>query len=86
MKRAEIDRKSTFYGELIKRLEENKILYKEASVFTVFNSPFARFAAGYLGVNPWKVIIPISLLITMVLRMVLGLAYSEFILRVMGGR
>lgn len=78
-------KKSEFYEELKRRLEENKRLYKQPSVFTTFDSHLARFVAAYLGVNPWRVLVPLSLLLSLFLRIILGRGYSELVLRVLGG-
>lgn len=80
-----VNRKSDLYFELQKRLEENKQLYRESSVFSVLDSSMMRFVASHLGVNPWKVLVPASLLISLFLRLIMGGIYSEIVLRILGG-
>lgn len=78
--------KSEFHWELQRRLEENKRLYREHSPFVVFDSPFGKFVASHLGTNPWRVLIPVSFLFILMLRIVFGAHFSEFVLRILGGR
>jgi hypothetical protein len=78
--------KRGFYRELERKLAENKKLYGRTSVFHAMDNPLGRFIASYLGTNPWKVIIPASLLVSVFLRLVLGRQYSELVLRALGGR
>jgi hypothetical protein len=77
--------KSNFYKELQRRLEENKRLYRGDSPFVVFDSVLGKFVASYLGVNPWKVLIPFSLVIVIFFRFFLGRTFSELVLKVLGG-
>lgn len=81
-----VHKRNDYYGELKRRLEENKKLYRETSVFTSFDSQFARFIASYLGVNPWRILVPISLLFSILIRLIFGKGYSEFVLAVFGGK
>lgn len=74
-----------FYSELQRRLEENKRLYRGDFPFVVFDSPLGKFVASYLGVNPWKVLIPIAAVVVLFLRLLFGLPFTEFVLRVLGG-
>lgn len=74
-----------FLGELRRRLEENRRLYRHESPFSVLDTPWARFVAPWLGTNPWKVMVPAAFLLTLVLRLVFGRAFSEVVLRVLGG-
>lgn len=75
-----------FSKELRRRLEENRRLYGERSPFVIFDSPFGKFVASHLGVNPWKVLIPASFIVVFLLRVVFGSHFSELVLRVLGGR
>ncbi len=74
-----------FYSQLQHRLDENKRLYREGSPFVVFDTRFGRFVASRLGVNPWKVLIPVSAIGVLALRLFLGPQFSESVLRVLGG-
>lgn len=75
-----------FFEELQRRLDENRRLYRDDSPFSVLDVPWARFLAPLLGVNPWKVMVPAAFLIALFLRLVFGQAFSEAVLRVLGGR
>jgi hypothetical protein len=77
--------KGNFYEELRRRLEENQRLYRGDFPFVVFDTPFGKFVASYLGVNPWKVLMPISFVVVVFFRVLLGRAFSELVLRVLGG-
>jgi len=74
-----------FFEELKRRLEENRRLYREGSPFRILDTPWARFTAAFLGVNPWKVMVPVALLLTLGLRLIFGRAFSELVLKVLGG-
>lgn len=79
-------RPDDFGAELRRRLEENKRLYRGGTPFVIFDSPFGRFVASYLGVNPWKVLIPVSFVTVLLIRAVVGMRFPEFVLRILGGR
>lgn len=83
MKKVSEDR--SFYKELEKRLAENRKIYGKPSFFRIIDNPLGRFIASYLGSNPWKVMVPVSLFLSIFLRLVLGRQYSELVLRVLGG-
>lgn len=72
-----------FSDELQRRLDENRKLYggSEKKVY----DPVLQLVAGSLGVNPWKVIVPVSIFIVLFLRVFLGPGFSEAVLRVLGG-
>lgn len=78
-------RGENFQSLLQKRLEENKKLYGDPG-FLVLDNPLMRFAASYLGVNPWKILVPAAFVLTLAMRLILGPAYSETVLRILGGR
>lgn len=74
-----------FYRELQHRIRENKRLYRDSS-FQLPDSDFMRFTVTYLGFNPWKVIVPVSAVMVLVLRLLFGVSFSEFILDILGGK
>lgn len=78
-------RKGDFYSELRLLLSENKKLYGGDSVFGYLDTPFGRFVAAQLGVNPWKILVPVAAGIAVFLRLVFGRRFSELVLRVLGG-
>lgn len=77
--------RGSFYAQLQWRLEENKKLYKEPRSFVVLDSSFGKFVASQLGVNPWKVLVPVAAAVALILRLIFGREFSDFILRVLGG-
>lgn len=77
------NKRDDLYLELRKRLQENRKLYKGAEYSS--KSRAMRFVASYLGVNPWKVLVPVSLVVVVFMRVLLGKGFSELVLRVLGG-
>src|SRR3972149_10652422 len=63
--------------ELRRRLVGKRRLYRDESPFSVLDTPWARFVAPWLGTNPWKVMVPTALLLTLVLRLIFGREFSE---------
>lgn len=78
-------RESEFNWQLRQRLEENRKLYQSGPQLHIPDTVFARFVASYLGVNPWKVILPGSFFLALILRLVFGAGFSESVLGVLGG-
>lgn len=78
-------KKLVFYRELQSRLQENKRLYRGAGG-GVRETPILKFAAAYLGVNPWKVIFPVSAGLTILIWLAAGEAFPEGVLRILGGQ
>lgn len=78
-------KRTDFYSELRWRLKENKKLYEQPSAFVIFDSAFGKFIASHLGVNPWKVLIPIAFVVVVFCRFLVGRYFSELVLRVLGG-
>jgi hypothetical protein len=77
--------RNVFEKELRKRLLENKRLYQN-SLLASFDLKELKFVASVLGVNPWKVIVPFSLLIAILTRLVFGVQFSETVLDLLGGK
>lgn len=46
---------------------------------------WTRGIGDWLAVNPWRVLVPLSLILYLILRLILGLNYREFILGLFGG-
>ena len=65
-----------FLIELEKRALENKRLIEKSSVAIV---------SLWFGEHPWRIIIPFSFLLTLLLRLILGKTYFEVILWIFGG-
>lgn len=71
---------SDFIAQLEKRRVEQQRL-----VETELLPGWARGIGGWLAVNPWRVMVPGAGILYLVLRMVLGAKYREFILGLFGG-
>ncbi len=69
-----------FIGELEKRAEFQKKL-----VETEIMPDWAKGIGGWLTVNPWRVIVPLSVIGYLMLRMIGGSSLREFVLGLFGG-
>ena len=70
-------KESDFIVELQKRAKEQEAIIK--------GMPFPRIFGAtsiWLGVHPWRFIIPLSFLITIALRILLGPSYTDFVLSI----
>lgn len=76
-------RKWDFSGALLSRLDENRKLYEEQ--LGVSETRGFKFVASSMGVNPWRVIMPVSFGLILLLRLLLGRGFVELVLRVSGG-
>lgn len=47
--------------------------------------PWARGLGDWLVVNPWRVLVPIAVIVYVLLRIMWGVSMSEFILGLFGG-
>lgn len=74
--KAEID----FLQELEDRAQEQRRL-----INTEMIPDWARGVGGWLAVNPWRVLVPLSGTLYMLLRIFWGGGYREFILGLFGG-
>lgn len=66
-----------FLLELQKRAKEQEKIIKDMPMPKVFSA-----ASLWLGVHPWRFIIPMSFLISILLRAVLGESYTNFVLSI----
>jgi hypothetical protein len=51
------------------------------------NTPFPKIfmlVSFWLGNHPWKILIPLSILLTILFHLVLGRRYDEFVLKIFG--
>lgn len=71
---------ASFIAELEKKAKEQ---HKLAS--TQMIPEWARGLGVWLAVNPWRVIVPLSVVVYGVLRIAFGSNYREFILGLFGG-
>jgi len=69
-----------FIAELEQKAKEQQRLTQ-----TELMPRWARRMGGWLAINPWRVIIPISLIVYSSWRIVGGVGYREFILGLFGG-
>ena len=70
-------RENEFLLELEKRAIESEKLIRKSSIAFILSSWF--------GEHPWRIVIPLSLLSSLLLRIILGKAYLEAILWIFGG-
>lgn len=71
---------SSFIKEL-----ENRSVERQRLVQTELIPNWAKGLGNWLAVNPWRVLIPLSAVIYVVVRIILGIEYRELILGLFGG-
>lgn len=69
-----------FLELLEKRADEQERLLKQVPFQRVFVA-----TSLWLGEHPWRFLIPLALLLTMLFRTILGYRYYELILKIFGG-
>lgn len=69
--------------EFLKILEERAIEQEKLINDMIFPKVFASVAL-WLGNHPWRLFIPISVILTLILHITLGKNYDEFILKIFG--
>lgn len=70
--------------DFLKELESRASLQSKL-VETEILPEWAKGIGEWLTLNPWRVIVPISAIIYLLLRMLLGTGYREAILSIFGG-
>jgi hypothetical protein len=73
-------KESSFILELEKRAQLQKKL-----VTTEIIPDWARGIGDWLATNPWRVVVPVAVVVYMVVRLLGGVGYREFILGLFGG-
>lgn len=73
-------RESSFIAELEKRAELQKKL-----VNTEIIPDWARGMGNWLATNPWRVVVPVAVIVYLFIRLIGGVEYREFILGLFGG-
>lgn len=68
-----------FLKKLEDRAQEQEKLMKGMVLSKVFKS-----VSFWLGEHPYRILIPIAFIITLALRVIIGMAYDEFILKIFG--
>lgn len=69
-----------FILKLEKRAHEQEMLIKKLPMSKTF-----VYLSLWFGKHPWRLMIPFSFLLTLILRMLFGQPYFELILRIFGG-
>lgn len=69
-----------FLELLEKRADEQEQLIRQIPLQRVFLT-----SSLWLGSHPWRILIPLALLLTMLFRTILGYRYYELILKIFGG-
>ncbi len=70
-------RESDFLLELERRTRENESLIKK--------SGGAFMLSLWFGEHPWRILIPLAFLLSLLFRAIFGNAYSELVLWIFGG-
>ena len=70
-------KENDFLLELEKRASENERLIK--------NSGAAFIISFWFGEHPWRILIPLAFLLSLLLRIIFGRAYFEIVLWIFGG-
>lgn len=64
---------------------ESRAVEQQKLVQTELIPAWARGLGDWLAVNPWRVVVPVASMAYLVLRMMFGTEYREFILGLFGG-
>jgi hypothetical protein len=64
---------------------ESKAKEQQRLVQTEIIPEWAKGFGGWLAVNPWRVLVPVSVLLYLVLRIIIGTPYRELVLGLFGG-
>lgn len=67
------------------KLLESRAVEQQMIVQTELIPDWARGLGGWLAVNPWRMLVPIAAILYVLLRLVVGLGYRDFILGLFGG-
>jgi len=70
---------SEFLKTLVERAKEQEKIIKGMVLPKVFTT-----ISFWLGNHPWRILIPLSIIITLILHAVFGKRYDEFILKIFG--
>jgi hypothetical protein len=64
---------------------ENRAALQKKLVSTEIMPNWAKGVGNWLAINPWRVMVPIAVVIYIVIRLVGGVSFREFILGLFGG-
>lgn len=68
-----------FIKKLQERAKEQEKLIKDMPLNRVFSS-----ISFWFGNHPWRILVPLAIIITLILRLSLGKPYDDFILKLFG--
>lgn len=68
-----------FLKTLEERAQEQEKILRKMFLPKVFLS-----VSSWLGNHPWRILIPLSIILTLIFHFLLGKTYSEFILKIFG--
>jgi hypothetical protein len=68
-----------FIEQLQERAKEQEKMLKDMPMHKVFSS-----VSIALGNHPWRILIPLAIILTLVFHFTLGKPYDEFILKIFG--
>jgi len=69
-----------FLLKLERRAQEQEVLIKKIPMSQIFIT-----LSFWLGKHPWRILIPLAFLLTLLFRSVFGYQYTNFILKIFGG-
>ena len=70
-------------GEFLRTLEE-RAKEQEKIIKGMFLPQIFTLVSFWFGTHPWKFIIPMSIILTLIFHFTLGKAYDDFILKIFG--
>ncbi len=73
-------KESSFIAALEKRAELQKKL-----INTEIIPDWAKGMGNWLATNPWRVVVPVAVIVYLLVRLMGGVGYREFILGLFGG-
>jgi len=68
-----------FIKKLQERAREQEKLIKSMPLHKVFSS-----VSFWFGNHPWRILVPLAVILTVVLRLLYGKPYDDFILKIFG--
>jgi hypothetical protein len=68
-----------FLKQLEQRAKEQEIIIKGMLFPKVFTQ-----VTFWLGNHPWRLIVPVAIILTLIFHFMLGIRYDEFILKIFG--
>lgn len=69
-----------FITELQRRAKEQEAVIKDMPFPKVFGA-----ASVWLGIHPWRFLIPLAFFISIILRLIFGPLYTDFVLSILRG-